>query len=73
MLNKVIQFRNTRRGHLVFAATEAVLCYIFASIAIDTANMFAYAAAILFFIGAITNLAQSTQGQKPLKKAHGRR
>lgn len=48
-------FHKTRRGHITFGVAELVLVYIFASIAIDTANMFVYLATIVLFIGACIN------------------
>lgn len=54
-VSSVHKFHKTKRGYLVFALTELALAYLFASIAVDTASMWAYAATLIFSIGAILN------------------
>jgi predicted acyltransferase len=54
-ISTIHNFHKTKKGYLVFALIEVALAYIFASIAIDTASMWAYLAAIIFAIGALLN------------------
>lgn len=53
------RFHKTRRGYLVFGFLELALMYLFASIAIDTGSLFAYAAAIILGIGSVLNLTKA--------------
>jgi hypothetical protein len=55
MFDKLNSFHKTRQGYAVFCALELIVAYIFASIAVDTANMWAYLATIVLSIGAIIN------------------
>lgn len=56
LIGQLHQFHKTRPGYLAFALVELILLYIFASIAIDTANMWAYLASAVLFIGAVSNI-----------------
>lgn len=58
MLEQLETFHKTRRGYLVFGVGELLLAYLFASIAIDTANLFAYAASVLLVLGGIMNITK---------------
>ncbi|MGI9028111.1 MAG: hypothetical protein ACR2FM_04735 [Candidatus Saccharimonadales bacterium] len=75
-MNKLHEFHKTRHGHITFGVAELVLVYIFASIAIDTASMWAYLAAIVLFIGACVNFIKfdelKTKHPAKAKKAHAR-
>lgn len=62
------EFHKTKRGYIVFAVIELVLLCILVPIAIDTANMFVYAASVLLFIGIIINLKNATTLQINKKK-----
>lgn len=55
LISPIHQFHKTKRGYLVFALLELALAYVFASIAVDTGSMWAYAASLVFSIGAILN------------------
>ena len=55
-MDKLQAFHKTRQGYLAFAVVELVLAYILASIAIDTANMFAYVFAAILTVGALINV-----------------
>lgn len=48
-------FHKSKRGYLIFGVVELVLAYIFASIAMDTASMWAYLATLILLIGAVLN------------------
>lgn len=50
------EFHKTKRGYIIFGLLELIALYIFVSISIDTANMFAYAASIILLIGVIINI-----------------
>lgn len=54
-MEKLQAFHNTRSGHITFGLVELALLYLCASIAIDTANMFAYLASILLAAGVVIN------------------
>ncbi len=54
-MEKLETFHKTRQGYIVFGGIELVLVYILASIAIDTANMFAYAFTIILSVGMLNN------------------
>lgn len=56
MIDRLTSFHKTRRGYGVFALVELGLAYLFASIAIDTGNLWTYATAIILFIGGLINL-----------------
>jgi hypothetical protein len=55
LVNRIHSFHKTKRGYLAFALVELAIAYIFASIAIDTGNLWVYLAAIIFTVGAILN------------------
>lgn len=59
-IERLNQFHKTTAGYALFAALELVLLYIFASISIDTANMWAYLACVLLIIGLIRNIVLLT-------------
>ena len=66
-MDELERFHKTRRGYITFGVGELLLAYLFASLAIDTASMFAYAAAFILIIGGAINLAKAlsyTSGQK---------
>lgn len=58
LLKQIDRFHKTRTGYTVFAVIELVLVYIFASISIDTGNLWYYAITILLFIGAVQNIVR---------------
>lgn len=55
LINRIHAFHKTKRGYLAFALVELAIAYIFASIAIDTGNLWVYLAATIFTVGAILN------------------
>lgn len=55
VLNRLDGFHKSKRGYLIFGIVELILAYIFASIAIDTASMWAYLATIILSIGTVLN------------------
>lgn len=59
MLEQLESFHKTRRGYLVFGVGELLFAYLFISIAIDTANLFAYVASVVLVIGGIMNLIKA--------------
>lgn len=54
-MDQLHAFHKTRNGYIVLVLVELALLYIVASIAIDTANMFAYFAGVALIIGIILN------------------
>jgi uncharacterized membrane protein SirB2 len=46
---------SSRRGHLVAAIIDITLFYLVGSVALDTASMWAYLAAIILFVAAIVH------------------
>ena len=54
-IDKIDKFHRTRRGRIVFAATELALAYAVVSAAIDTGSFLLYAASALLLIGAASN------------------
>lgn len=75
-MDKLEAFHKTKRGHLTFGFGELVLVYILGSIAIDTANMWAYLATILLFVGACHNFLKFNELKKSKpkgKQAHARK
>lgn len=70
-MEKLHAFHKTRRGYLTFGLAELVLLYPVASIALDTANMFAYFFSIVLLIGVIFNLINSVKlPPKKVKSKH---
>lgn len=58
-MNKLHDWHQTKRGLFIVALIELVIAYIFISIAIDSANLWAYAVGIVSGVGAIHNLIKS--------------
>ncbi len=56
IIRRFDRFHRTRTGYLLLGIIELLLAYIFISIAIDTANLWSYLAAIILVFGAIFNL-----------------
>lgn len=56
MLEQIHTFHQTKRGFITFGVIELVLLYIVVSIALDTASMWAYAAAIVLLVGTVMNI-----------------
>ena len=52
-------FHRSLQGYMILGTIELILAYIFASIAIDTASMWAYLAAIILTLGVIFNFANA--------------
>ena len=73
VIERISKFHKTTKGYLAFGTAELALLYIFASISIDTANMWAYLASLTLAIGAIVNFAQVLKRTSPLKKNAGRK
>jgi hypothetical protein len=65
IINRLDRFHKTPKGYLAFGLIELVLAYIFASIAIDSANMWTYIAALILTIGALRNLFSVFSAQYP--------
>jgi hypothetical protein len=65
VINRLDRFHKTPKGYLAFGLIELVLAYTFASIAIDSANMWAYLAAIILTIGALRNLFSVFSAKHP--------
>ncbi len=55
MLGRLDAWHKTKLGLLVFALTELSICYGFASLAIDTGNLFYYLLALLLLFGFLQN------------------
>lgn len=75
-LKRLDGFHKTKRGYLVFAVVELVAAYIFISIALDTANMWAYLAGVVLSIGTILNFINvftAKDAKKRKADAPGRR
>lgn len=72
---RIDQFHKTRNGYIVFTAIELLLVYVFGSIALDTANMFAYLATIILIFGTLQNFVKAVTYKQPVvkKKAHAKR
>lgn len=68
-MEKLQTFHKTKQGYIVFGLIELILLYIFASIAIDTANMFAYLASLVLFIGAILNFVNAAKSHNKKGKS----
>jgi len=60
-LAKLDKWHRTRKGYLVFGLVELAIAYGFISWAINSAHLWAYLLAVLFFIGAVRNLALSAR------------
>jgi hypothetical protein len=54
-METIDRFHKTKKGHLTFGLAELLLVYLFASLAIDSGQLWQYAVTILLFIGAIQN------------------
>ena len=54
-LKRLDRFHKTKRGYLVFGVAELILAYMFISIALDTASMWAYFAGVILSIGTVLN------------------
>ncbi len=64
---------NTPWGQTAVGIFDLALVYVFASIAIDTASMFAYAAAIFFFFNALIHFVTIfKKSPRPKKKVHAK-
>jgi hypothetical protein len=57
-IEAIDRWHKTRQGHLAFGLIELGLAYAFASLSIDTGNLFEYAITLLFFAGAIQNFVR---------------
>lgn len=55
LFSRLDHFHKTRRGYFMFGVAELILTYIFASIAIDTASMWAYLATLILLAGTVFN------------------
>lgn len=66
-LNRLDRFHKTKKGYLVFGLAELVLAYIFISIAVDTANMWAYLAGLVLSIGTVLNFINLFTAKAPKK------
>lgn len=65
---------NTRRGQLIAGTLDVLLVYILASVAIDTANMFVYAATIFFVFSTGLHFVNVYKLSRPVpKRAHAKR
>jgi hypothetical protein len=69
-VEKLQTFHKTRQGYLAFGVLELVLAYILASIAIDTANMFAYVSAAFLTVGALINFINAIRSHRKRPKAN---
>lgn len=58
-IQKLHVWHQTKVGLVVFGLLELVIAYILGSIAIDTANLWAYAITILLVAGAIHNFVKA--------------
>lgn len=68
-MEKLQAFHKTKQGYITFGVVELILAYVLASIAIDTANMFAYVFSALMTIGAILNFISIIKSQPNKVKA----
>ena len=67
-LDRIDRFHKTQKGYLLFAIIELVLAYIFVSIAIDTASMWAYLATLILFVGFIMNITRVFREPHPVSE-----
>lgn len=58
MLQALDKWHKTRVGHLVFGLVELGLAYLFASLAINSGNLWQWALAIIFVVGFFQNLVR---------------
>lgn len=65
-MERLDKFHKTKKGYINFALIEIVLLYFVVSLAIDTANMFVYAAGIILIVGVVINIVNAVKLQ--LKK-----
>ncbi len=52
---RIKQWHKTRMGLAVFALIEAALCYLFATIAIDTGSLISWTLAFFLLFGTLAN------------------
>ncbi len=64
------KWHKTRQGYLVFGLIELAIAYGFASWAIDTAHLWAYALGIIFFFGGVRNLIRIFRTPKNEHQRH---
>ena len=73
IIDRITKFHKTTKGYLFFGTAELALLYVFASISIDTANMWAYLASVILAVGAFINFAQVLKKTSPKKNAGRKR
>lgn len=57
-LQSIDKWHKTKPGHTLFGLIELGLAYLFASLAIDSGQLWQYAVAILLLFGGIRNLVR---------------
>lgn len=53
---QIRQFHSTKSGYLLFTLIEALLSYLFGSLAINSGSLWQYALSLIFLIGSLQNL-----------------
>lgn len=56
MFEGLDRWHKTKVGLISFAILELVICYAFASLAIDRGNLLYYGLVLLFLVGALQNI-----------------
>lgn len=62
-LQKLDQIHQTKKGKAWFGAAELLLAYIFASLAIDSGQLWQYILALFLTIGGLNNLLRAVFGK----------
>ncbi|HVS58370.1 MAG TPA: hypothetical protein VHD60_01375 [Candidatus Saccharimonadales bacterium] len=55
---QINQFHKTRFGYAVFGLVELGLAYVFASLAIDSGNLWLYLLLLIFLVGGLQNIVK---------------
>jgi hypothetical protein len=61
-VNRFLVWKQTRKGLLISGVMEAILFYVFASLAIDSGSLWHYALAIIFLVGAGISFVKAIKG-----------
>lgn len=72
-IERIDRFHKTTVGHAIFAVFELILLYIFISISIDTASMWAYLMSLILAAGVIQNIIALVKLQQKGNKKSGKR
>lgn len=61
-LKQLDKFHKTKAAYAVFALVELALSYLFASLAVDSGNLWQWALAIVLFVGFAQNFVKLIRG-----------